>query len=335
MAHVCCWVRARRSGSQLQLLLMRARADCGWTDACDVASLAPLAAVAPRVDAVLLSHADIAHLGALPAAFARCGLRKGIPVCATTPVAKMGLLTLYDLYAARHGDADFDAFSLDDVDAAFDSVQLLKYTQTLTLTLGRTPVSVAPFAAGHTLGGAVWRISAGAEEVVYAVDWNNRGERHLPPASLTSFARPSLLITDAYSALAPPPAPRRDVERALCEACVACMRADGCALLPCDSAGRTLEVLLTLEAHWAANPGLGNYRVVLLTACAQSTLEFAASQLEWMSDAVARGFEANRDNPFSLRHVTPVLRLRAHLSQVRLRWATLPWIRPDLCGYAQ
>ena len=289
-------------------------ADCGWTDACDVAALAPLALVAPRVDAVLLSHADIAHLGALPAAFARCGLRRGTPVCATTPVAKMGLLTLYDLFAARHGDADFDAFTLDDVDAAFDNVQQLKFTQTLTLLLGArgcTPIAITPFAAGHTLGGAVWRISAGAEEVVYAVDWNNRGERHLPPAALNVFARPSLLITDAFSALAPLPAPRRDVERALCEACVACMRADGCALLPCDAAGRTLEVLLTLEAHWASNPGLGNYRIVLLTACAQSTLEFAASQLEWMSDAVARSFESNRDNPFVMRYATPVSSLDA------------------------
>ena len=226
----------------------------------------------------------------------------------------MGLLTLYDLYAARHSDADFDAFTLDDVDAAFDNVQQLKYTQSLTLALGPgggTPISIAPFAAGHTLGGAVWRISAGAEEVVYAVDWNNRGERHLPPAALNVFARPSLLITDAFSALAPLPAPRLDVERALCEACVACMRADGCALLPCDAAGRTLEVLLTLEAHWAANPGLGNYRIVLLTACAQSTLEFAASQLEWMSDAVARSFESNRDNPFVMRYVTPVSTLEA------------------------
>ena len=274
--------------------------------------LAPLYAIAPRVDAVLLSHGDIAHLGALPAAFARCGLRRGTPVCATTPVAKMGHLTLYDLHSARMSDGEFDAFSLDDVDAAFDKVQQLKYTQTLTLAQPAghaAPVSVAPFAAGHTLGGAVWRITAGAEEVVYAVDWNNRVERHLPPAALAGFARPSLLITDAYTALAPPPAPRRDAERALCDACVACMRADGCALLPCDAAGRTLEVLLALEAHWAAHPGLGSYRIVLLTGCAPSTLEFAASQLEWMSDAVARSFEQSRDNPFAMRYVTPVCRL--------------------------
>ena len=290
------------------------RADCGWTDACDPQILAPLAAVAPRVDAVLLSHGDIAHLGALPAAFTRCGLRRGTPVCATTPVAKMGQLTLYDLFAARHSEGDFDAFTLDDVDAAFSGVQQLKYTQTLTLARpdsAATAVSVAPFAAGHTLGGALWRITAGAEEVVYAVDWNNRGERHLPPAALSAFARPSLLITDAACALTPPPPPRRDVERALCEACVACLRSDGCALLPCDAAGRTLEVVLALEAHWAANPGLGAYRVVLLTACAHSTLEFAANQLEWMSDAVARGFERSRDNAFALRHVTPVSSLDA------------------------
>ena len=35
--------------------------DCGWNDQFDVDMLAPLAAIAPEVDAVLISHPDTAH----------------------------------------------------------------------------------------------------------------------------------------------------------------------------------------------------------------------------------------------------------------------------------
>ena len=43
--------------------------------------LEPLRAVAPEVNAVLLSHMDTAHLGALP--FARVELGLKCPICAT------------------------------------------------------------------------------------------------------------------------------------------------------------------------------------------------------------------------------------------------------------
>jgi Cft2 family RNA processing exonuclease len=37
-----------------------------------------------------------------------------------------------------------------------------------------------PLLAGHMLGGALWRITKmGDEEIVYAVDFNLRKERHL------------------------------------------------------------------------------------------------------------------------------------------------------------
>ncbi len=39
--------------------------DCGWDDSYDTALLTPLEAALPRIDAVLLSHADMAHMGAL------------------------------------------------------------------------------------------------------------------------------------------------------------------------------------------------------------------------------------------------------------------------------
>jgi len=274
------------------------------------------------VDAVLLTHGDIAHLGALPSAFARCGLRKGTPLCCTTPVAKLGLLALYELYAARRAEEDFAAFSLDEADAAFASVVALKYTQTLTLKPragGGAGVSVCAFPAGHSLGGAVWRLSAGAEEVLYASQWNNRQERHLPPAALGTLGRPSLLIAHCSAARLPPALPRLQRERQLAETLVAGALSGGLALLPCSCVGRSLELALALEAHWQAeSPRLSGVRLVLLSAVSHSLLEFAATQLEWMSEEVQRRFERERTNPFapaSLRHLQPITSLK-HLDSL-------------------
>ena len=52
------------------------------------------------------------------------------------------------------------------------------------------------YAAGHTIGGAVWRVAAHGEDIVYAVDFNHRKERHLNGAAIDSIvSRPAILIT--------------------------------------------------------------------------------------------------------------------------------------------
>ena len=92
--------------------------DCGWNDQFDVDMLAPLAAIAPEVDAVLISHPDTAHLGALPYAFGKLGMN--CKVYATLPVHKMGQMYMYDHFLTRQDQGDFqNVFSLDDVDTAF------------------------------------------------------------------------------------------------------------------------------------------------------------------------------------------------------------------------
>lgn len=55
--------------------------------------------VAPSIDAVLLSHPDTLHLGALPYAVKQFGL--SAPVYSTEPVYRLGLLTMYDHYLSR------------------------------------------------------------------------------------------------------------------------------------------------------------------------------------------------------------------------------------------
>ena len=108
--------------------------DCGWTEAFDVTLLDPLKEAVPRIDAVLLSHPDTAHLGALPYAIGHLGLKA--PIYATQPTCRMGQMFMYDQYLSHHANSEFEHFDLDDVDAAFDyqTVHQLKFQQNMKLT---------------------------------------------------------------------------------------------------------------------------------------------------------------------------------------------------------
>ena len=107
---------------------------CGWTEEFEVALLAPLKQAIPQIDAVLLSHPDTAHLGALPYAIGHLGLK--VPIYATQPTCRMGQMFMYDQYLSHHATSDFEHFDLDDVDTAFDyqTVHQLKFQQNMKLT---------------------------------------------------------------------------------------------------------------------------------------------------------------------------------------------------------
>lgn len=75
-------------------------------------------------------------------------------------------------------------------------------------------------------------------------------------------------------------------------------------LVPVDAAGRLLEIVLLLERYW--DKAKLRFPLVLLSPVAFNVLEFAKSQLAWMSDSVGRSFEHTRNNPFSLKSANPL-----------------------------
>ncbi|XP_044507077.1 cleavage and polyadenylation specificity factor subunit 2 [Mangifera indica] len=272
--------------------------DCGWNDHFDPSLLQPLSKVASTVDAVLLSHSDTLHLGALPYAMKQLGL--SAPVFSTEPVHRLGLLTMYDQYLARRQVSEFELFTLDDIDSAFQNVTRLTYSQNYHLSGKGEGIVIAPHVAGHLLGGTVWKITKDGEDVIYAVDYNRRKEKHLNGTVLESFVRPAVLITDAYNALNnQPPRQQREIFQ---DTISKTLRAGGNVLLPVDTAGRVLELLLILEDYWQENSL--NYPIFFLTYVASSTIDYIKSFLEWMGDSITKSFETSRDNAFLLKHVT-------------------------------
>ncbi|KAJ7974176.1 Cleavage and polyadenylation specificity factor subunit 2 [Quillaja saponaria] len=251
--------------------------DCGWNDHFDPSLLQPISRFASTIDAVLLSHSDTLHLGSLPYAMKQLGL--SAPVYSTEPVYRLGLLTMYDQYLSRKQVSEFDLFTLDDIDSAFQSITRLTYSQNHHLSGKGEGIVIAPHVAGHLLGGTVWKITKDGEDVIYAVDFNHRKERHLNGITY-----------------------KRHQDKEFGDIIRETLRAGGNVLLPVDSAGRVLELLLIMESYWA-DESL-SYPIFFLTYVASSTVDYIKSFLEWMSDSITKSFELTGENAFLLKHVT-------------------------------
>jgi cleavage and polyadenylation specificity factor subunit 2 len=282
----------------LEIDELRILLDCGWNDSFDLNMLKPLAKIAPKVNYVLISHPDMEHIGALPYAVSKLGLTAKI--IGTIPVQKMGCMTMYDAYQSRKNYEDFDLFNLDDVDEVFDNFITLKYNQRFTISENGIQLEITPHAAGHTLGGTIWRIKSETDDIVYAVDYNHKKERHLNPTVLETLNRPTLLITDSLNALNTQ-LPRRQRDSRLYESIIAAMEKGGNVLIPVDSAARVLELLVVLDQHWQyyRHP----YHLIMLSNVSRNTVEFAKSNLEWMSDVISKNFFTTRENAFALDKV--------------------------------
>lgn len=90
--------------------------------------------LAKDINLIILSHADLAHVGALPYLVGKLGCKAKI--YATTPVSKMGAMLMYDQFQIQYAVKEFDVFNLDDVDAAFEAIKDFKYSQRIKVDDG-------------------------------------------------------------------------------------------------------------------------------------------------------------------------------------------------------
>ena len=247
--------------------------DCGWDPNFSQDIIVQLKKYSHKIDAVLLSHPDILHIGLLPYAVFKLGL--SCPIFATGAVHKMGEMFLYDLYQSRRNMEDFDLFTLDDVDKTFKIITDLRYNETYKFTGKGAGLAITALEAGHLIGGAMWRIvKEGEEDIIYAVDVNPKREKHLRGAlkSIETISRPSLLITDAYNAEYKSIS-LKDRHALLAETITDTLRGGGNCLICVDTAGRVLELALLLESVWPKkDSGLIAYSLALLNNVSTTTI---------------------------------------------------------------
>ncbi|XP_058062767.1 probable cleavage and polyadenylation specificity factor subunit 2 isoform X1 [Anopheles bellator] len=286
----------------LQVDDVRFLLDCGWDEKFDQSFIKEIKKYVHTIDAVLLSYPDGCHLGALPYLVGKLGLN--CPIYATIPVYKMGQMFMYDMFMSHYNMHDFDLFSLDDIDTAFDKIVQLKYNQSVAMKGKGYGITITPLPAGHLIGGTIWKIvKVGEEDIVYATDFNHKKERHLNGCELEKLQRPSLLITDAYNARYQQ-ARRRARDEKFMTNILQTLRNNGNVLVTVDTAGRVLELAHMLDQLWKnKESGLMAYSLALLNNFSYNVVEFAKSQIEWMSDKLMKSFEGARNNPFAFKHL--------------------------------
>ncbi|TFK82062.1 hypothetical protein K466DRAFT_530929 [Polyporus arcularius HHB13444] len=299
-----------------------------WEKYCDA-----LKECAPTVDLVLLSHGDLSHSGLYPYAHAHWGLTA--PTYTTLPVQAMARVAVTeDVEAIRDeqdvgdntpspgGESAADGSespspeeppisptpkpgakkrryvaTAQQVIDAFESVNVLRYSQPCHLQGKCQGLTIIPFNAGHSLGGTIWKIrSPTAGTILYAVDMNHMKERHLDGTVLIrqgsasggvfeTLARPDLLITDAERANVTT-ARRKDRDAALLDCVTATLSSRNSLLLPCDSSSRVLELLVLLDQHW--NYSRLKYPICLLSRTGQEMLTFVRSMMEWFGGTISK-----------------------------------------------
>lgn len=309
--------------------------DCGWTDDFDVSLIEPLRDVAGDVDAVLISFADFDHIGALPYAVAHFGL--DAPIYSTIPTYQMGGVLLRDAYGSTHrrSSEDRSRFAMQFVDRAMEMFVNggLNYRERSEImsnsAQSKIPIFVRASPAGRLLGGSVWRIFNEFENVVYAVDFNHQRDYHLgePRFDDSDLFRASLLITGANnSTLEGLDGLKKRSER-FKNRILETLEDGGNVLIPTDSGGRVLELLLLLARCWGQN---SRYPLIFAHRHADRAIDFAKRSLEWMHESFANSFDIERRNDFDNTTGGAMQRVKVVTSEEQIKRMILSNSRPKV-----
>jgi integrator complex subunit 11 len=154
-----------------------------------------------QIDAVIISHFHLDHVGALPYFTEMCGYDGPIYMTAPTKVRqnahfKRQKIVEYQLEdyrkisVERKGEKDF--FTSDDIRQCMKKVITVGLNQTIRID---DDLEIKAYYAGHVLGAAMFLVRSGNLSVLYTGDYNTTADGHLGPARIDR-CRPDVVITE-------------------------------------------------------------------------------------------------------------------------------------------
>lgn len=233
------------------------------------------------------------------------------------------------------------SFTLDNVKEAFETtlyggnVHTLRFLEEVSFSTEN--ITLSPSNSGYMLGGSVWRISKGTETILYAPVFNHKNEKHLAKASIqTLFRSPSAIITSSYigqelidpgtsttptTTAAPsssssfhPSGGHGDSQgKEFVDTCLRSLRVGGHVLIPCDTVGRVLELLIRLDSLWGLHY---HYPIYYLNYVAPNVIDRVNTVLEYMIDKITREFTDARIAPFDFRPERSRIRVTTNIQEV-------------------
>jgi len=279
--------------------------DCGMVQGspeAEARNFAPFPFDAAGLDAVVLSHAHIDHVGRLPR-LVMAGYRG--PVYAQAATADLLPIMLMDSASLQEGDAEranrkrkpgqprvMPLYTRADVHDTLSQVRKLPYGQRSQLLPG---VELALRDAGHILGSCIVELWADGRKLVFSGDLGMRGTPILREPETVREAD-LLLLESTYGNRNH--RERSDTIRELGEILDAAWRDGGNVLIPAFAVGRTQELLYWFARHWD-DWDMARWRIYLDSPMASKVVQVYDHHHE-LFDAEARAVWGGKPNPFKL-----------------------------------
>lgn len=206
-----------------------------------------------EIDAVVISHGHMDHMGFLPYLFA---YGYDGPVYCTPPTRDLMVLLQQDyINIAKKAFNVEPIYSKKDIYNELRHIVTVDYGEVVDIT---PEIKMTLYNAGHILGSASvhLHVGEGAHNLVYSADMKFGFTRLFDPAN-TRFPRlETLLIESTYGGKNDHSIARFDSEKNLWDLITATVNRRGKVLIPVFAVGRSQEILLVLEDFYRRNPEL-------------------------------------------------------------------------------
>lgn len=196
-----------------------------------------------ELDAVIISHSHLDHIGFLPYLF-KYGYRG--PVYMTAPTRDVGALLLLDYVRIMKSEREEPLFDTEDIKEMVKHTICLDYEEVSDLT---PDVRLTLYNSGHILGSAIahLHIANGLYNIAYTGD-HKFARTNLLDSANTQFPRVETMITEAtYGAKDSVMPPLREADNELKEILKETISRGGKILMPVLGSGRAQEVVVLLD----------------------------------------------------------------------------------------
>ena len=221
-----------------------------------------------KVDAILLGHAHLDHIGTLPVHYKKFRA----PVFSTAASFDQGHLLLNDSIKIARLKARPELFNHADLEKTMEHEKRVTFGQQFE-TNG---ILVDVYDAGHVPGSAIFVFEAEGKRIMYTSDFNTASTRLLNGASSKFKDIDVLIMENTYSNRDHPD--RREQEKKLFASVNESILNEGIALLPVFAVGRGAEILMVLNSFKPKFP-------VYLDGMARDATEIILKYPELLRDA--------------------------------------------------
>ncbi|KAG9395768.1 Metallo-beta-lactamase superfamily [Carpediemonas membranifera] len=194
------------------------------------------------IDAVVITHFHLDHVGALPYLMRRF---TG-PVFMTEPTAVCSPMIMEDFAEIMARKSARPLYTRDDMLKSMQRVTTVRFRETVHVRPG---LSVTFYPAGHLLGAAMVHVQTTMGSAFYTGDFNVNVDRHLLPALPPFALRPDVLITEStFGTMIRDAQEYR--EQQFIQDTVRTLERGGRVLVPTHALGRAQDVCLLLDRYW-------------------------------------------------------------------------------------